>query len=536
MLEGFVPWPAEEASRYRAAGLWRGQPLLDLLTPPLEVDPTQVAVIDGDRSWSRRELWDAVAIRASGYRAAGLRAGDRQVIQLPNSADFVVTFLACLWAGLVPVLALPGHRRAELRHIARTAQARAICVSRIPGTDVDFRELAVEVAQEAPSIDTIIEDGRWIGETDLDAAGEEAGVSPAYRPAGSDIALFLLSGGTTGLPKLIARSHDDYWYNIVESSRVSGLGPHSRYLVALPAGHNFPLGCPGLLGTLAAGGVVILSPSPSVKAVFPIAESARPNITAVVPAVAISWMEAEDRSALESLRVLQVGGARMNPEVARQVSPRLGCTLQQVFGMAEGLLNYTHLDDPEDVMVHTQGRKISSFDEVLIVDEQGEPVATGEVGELLTRGPYTIRGYFAASEQNAKSFTSDGFYRTGDLVRADPQGNLTVEGRAKDHINRGGEKISAEEVENYSLAHPKIVNAAAIGVEDPTLGARICLVVEVNDEISLDEVRAHFSECGVATFKFPEFLEVVDSLPLTNVGKVDKNELRVRYSTKEGIT
>ena len=535
MLEGFVPWPAAEASRYRAAGLWRGQPLLDLLKAPLEMDPTQAAVIDGGRTWTRSELWDAVAARASGYGAAGLRAGDRLVIQLPNSADFIVTFLACLWSGLVPVLALPGHRRAELRHIARTAQARAICVSRNPGVDVDFLLLAAEVSEEVPSIEMIIADGRWIGDTDLDATDDEAEHPRAYRPAGSDIALFLLSGGTTGLPKLIARTHDDYWYNIVESSRVSGLGPHSRYLVALPAGHNFPLGCPGLLGTLASGGVVILAPSPSVRSVFPIAEATRPNITAVVPAVAISWMEADDRGALESLEVLQVGGARMNPEVARQVSPRLGCTLQQVFGMAEGLLNYTHLDDPEDVRVHTQGRKLSAFDEVLIVDEQGDAVATGEVGELLTRGPYTIRGYFDASEQNEKSFTSDGFYRTGDLVRADPQGNLTVEGRAKDHINRGGEKISAEEVENYSLAHPKIVNAAAIGIEDPALGARICLVVEANDEISLEEIRAHFSDCGVATFKFPEFLEVVDSLPLTNVGKVDKNELRVRYSTKEGI-
>lgn len=539
MLEGFVPWPAEAAARYRAAGLWRGEPLLELLRGPALVDPTAEALVDGDRTWSRGELWAAVAGRGAGMRKAGLEPGDRVVLQLPNSADFVITFLACLWSGLIPVLALPGHRRAELRHIAGIARARALCVSGRPGSDVDFTTLAAQVAQDVPSVETILVDGRWSGAVDLavsdDTAGDSASDSAPYRAQGSDIALFLLSGGTTGLPKLIARTHDDYWYNITESSKVSVLGPDTRYLVALPAGHNFPLGCPGLLGTLAAGGVVILAPSPSVKSIFPIAARWQPNITAVVPAVAISWMEAEDRTALSSLRVLQVGGARMNPEVARQVEPRLGCTLQQVFGMAEGLLNYTHLDDPDEVIVNTQGRKISEFDEVLIVDEHGERVVEGEVGELLTRGPYTIRGYFAAPQQNASSFTPDGYYRTGDLVRSDAQGNLTVEGRAKDHINRGGEKISAEEIENYALAHPHIINAAAIGIPDPVLGSRICLVVEASADLSLDQVREHFDECEVAVFKYPEVLQIVDSLPVTNVGKVDKAMLRDRYSVKEGI-
>jgi len=464
----------------------------------------------------------------------GLRPNDRIVLQLPNSAEFVITFLAALWSGVIPVLALPGHRRAELRHIAATVGARALCVSGQPGPDIDFEELATVVAADVPSIELIIVDGRRAGAVELDRLHGSQVSASANVAAGSDIALFLLSGGTTGLPKLIARTHDDYTYNIVESSKVSGLGPDSRYLVALPAGHNFPLGCPGLLGTLASGGTVIMAPSPSVKSVFPLAERFRPTISAVVPAVAISWMEADGREALSSLQVLQVGGARINPEVAKGVKPKLGCTLQQVFGMAEGLLNYTRLDDSEAVIIHTQGRKISKLDDIRIVDERDQPVEAGEVGELLTRGPYTIRGYFAAPEHNAKSFTPDGFYRTGDLVRADENGNLIVEGRAKDHINRGGEKISAEEIENYALSHPNVVNAAAIGVPDPVLGDRICLVVEATAEISLEDVRQHFTDSGVATFKFPEFLDVVDRLPLTNVGKVDKAGLREKYSHKEG--
>lgn len=531
MLEGFVPWPDEVAERYRSAGLWRGDTLLDILQAPAEVDPEADALLAESRSWTRAQLWESVARRAAGLRATGLEPGDRVVVQLPNTGDFVVTFLAMLWAGVIPVLALPGHRRAELRHIASTAGARGLCVSSRPASDIDFVELAGQVAADVSYIDTIIVDGNRSGDVDLDATLPQ----PRHEAAGSDIALFLLSGGTTGLPKLIARTHDDYVYNIEKSSEVSGLGPNTRYLVALPAGHNFPLGCPGLLGALAAGGLVIMAPSPSVKAVFPLAAQFRPTISAVVPAVAITWMEAEDRSPLESMEVLQVGGARLNPEVAKEVGPRLGCTLQQVFGMAEGLLNYTRLDDPESIIINSQGRKISDYDEILVVDEAGRPVADGDVGELLTRGPYTIRGYFAAPDHNEKSFTTDGFYRTGDLVRADEHGNLTVEGRAKDHINRGGEKISAEEIENYILGLPGIVNAAAIGVPDPVMGSRIYAIVEASTPISLEDIREHFAECGVASFKYPEFLDVVDALPLTNVGKVDKAKLRDKYSTTESM-
>lgn len=536
MLEGFVPWPPEVADRYRAVGVWRGQSLLSLLQAPALADSSATALIANDQQWTRGELWHQVARRATGFTRIGLNPGDRVVLQLPNSGDFVISFLALLWCGVIPVLALPGHRLAELRHIAATAGARALCVSSVPADDVDFIELGAAIAAEVTSLDMLIVDGTRCGEIDLDEPGGDSPVVPAHPAAGSDIALFLLSGGTTGLPKLIARTHDDYSYNIEMSSAVSGLGPETRYLVALPAGHNFPLGCPGLLGALASGGIVIMSPSPSVKSVFPIAERFKPTISAVVPAVAISWMEAEGRQALGTLQVLQVGGARLNPEVAKDVKSRLGCTLQQVFGMAEGLLNYTHLDDPDDVIINTQGRKVSELDEVLIVDESGAPVSTGQVGELLTRGPYTIRGYFAAPDHNERSFTSEGFYRTGDLVRADPQGNLTVEGRAKDHINRGGEKISAEEIENYVLAHPKIVNAAAIGVPDPVLGSRICVIAETSAPVSLDDLRSHFADCGVATFKYPEIFDVVDALPLTNVGKVDKARLRDRYSSMEGIS
>jgi 2,3-dihydroxybenzoate-AMP ligase len=197
------------------------------------------------------------------------------------------------------------------------------------------------------------------------------------------------------------------------------------------------------------------------------------TITAVVPAVAQRWLaHAADHgaSALRTLDVLQVGGARLADELARRVKPVLGATLQQVFGMAEGLLNYTRLDDPDEVICATQGRPLSPGDEVRIVDAEGNSRPDGQPGLLLTRGPYTPRGYYRAPEQNARAFTPDGWYASGDVVRRRPDGNLVVEGRDKDMINRGGEKISAEEVENLLYKMPGIAQVAAVAAADPRTG------------------------------------------------------------------
>jgi 2,3-dihydroxybenzoate-AMP ligase len=204
----------------------------------------------------------------------------------------------------------------------------------------------------------------------------------------------------------------------------------------------------------------------------------------------------------------------------------LGCQLQQVYGMAEGLLNYTRLDDPDDLVEGTQGRPLSPADEIRIVDGQDRDVAPGEVGELLTRGPYTLRGYYRAEAHNAKAFTPDGYYRSGDLVRRLPTGHLVVEGRVNDVINRGGEKVSAIEVEDYLLAHPAVRDAAVVGASDERLGERICaFVIPATTAPTLPELTAFLRERGVAAYKHPDRLRIITEWPVTSVGKVDKKKL-----------
>jgi 2,3-dihydroxybenzoate-AMP ligase len=352
----------------------------------------------------------------------------------------------------------------------------------------------------------------------------------------SDVAFFLLSGGTTGLPKLIPRTHDDYSYNLRASGEACAFDADTVYLVSLPIAHNFPLGCPGTLGTMHVGGRVVLNNDPTAAGAFPIIERERVTVTALVPALAIRWLEAPELAQhdLSSLRLLQVGGARLNAETAHRITQLLGCTPQQVFGMAEGLLNYTREGDSTDAVENSQGRPISTADELRIVDPEGDEVPEGEMGELLTRGPYTIRGYSLAPEHNANAFTEDGFYRTGDLVRRRSDGNLVVEGRLKDLVNRGGEKISGEEIENLLLGHPKVFNVAVVPMPDRVLGERTCAYVipQPGADVTLGELVAFLKEHNLAAFKLPERLEITDAFPLTAVGKVNKGLLREDVTRK----
>jgi 2,3-dihydroxybenzoate-AMP ligase len=273
-----------------------------------------------------------------------------------------------------------------------------------------------------------------------------------------------------------------------------------------------------------------MSPTSSPDDAFPLIERERVTWTTLVPSVVDLWTEARQwhRGDLSSLRLVQVGGAVFRPESARRATQGLGCGLQQVYGMAEGLLTMTALDDPDDLVLTTQGRPPCPADEVRLVDQDGVDVEAGAVGELWTRGPYTVRGYFRAPQSSDESFTPDGLYRTGDLARRLPSGHLVIQGRLKDVINRGGDKIPCEELEGHLLAHPAISAAAAVPVADPGLGERVCAFLVSEQPQSLREIRAFLQARGVASFKFPDRLEYVDRLPLTKIGKIDRKVLVAR--------
>jgi 2,3-dihydroxybenzoate---[aryl-carrier protein] ligase len=544
--------PPDRAEHYRQQGWWQQERVDELVLRHSIALAGKSAVVAGDRGLTYGELAAAVHRATGRLRQLGLGQNDNVVVQLPNDLELVVLVLALIRLGARPILTLPALRRYELDHIVSAARPVAMAIpKRLRG--FDHLDLARDLRERHSSLQLLlVVDHNGPDEVDLsrvcrpDGADVEDGANVererAHAPAGpEDVALFLLSSGTTGPPKLIPRTHADYGCVIRTSAEISGLCEKSVYLALMPATHSFVFGHPGMLGALTSGGRVVFGTHDDPARAFALIERERVTHCALVPALVTQWLAraAKKRThKLTSLQVLQVGGAKLTSAAAADVQRILGCRVQQVYGMSEGLLNFTRLDDPDEVCFETQGRPASPGDDTRIVSETGDPVAYGEVGELLTRGPYTIAGYYGDPEANARSFTSDGFYCTGDLVRLHPSGNFVVEGRTKDVINRGGEKISADELEALALQHPSISNAAAVAMPHPRYGEAVCLFVVLRggEKLELRDVRLFLESRGLARFKLPRRLVAIESLPTIGIGKVNKVALResaARLAAKE---
>lgn len=528
------PWPENKAREYERKGYWEAQSLGELFRTWARQYSSRTALVDGDARLSYAELDGRIDRLAAGLLAQGIAAGDRVLVQLPNSTGFVATCFALFRLGAVPILVMPAQRNSDVDALCQLAEPVAYVIpDRFLG--FDYRPMAQEMAGRYPFLRHIVVDGDPAGHVALGDLERPAVALDA--PGHRSVAVLLLSGGTTGTPKLIPRTHADYAYNARASAQLCGLGRDSVYLAALPVAHNFPLCCPGIIGTFSVGGTVVLARTPGFDEAFPLIAREKVTVTALVPALVQLWVQARewDGTDLSSLKLLQVGGSRLEPTLAAQVRPAFGCKLQQVFGMAEGLLCYTRLDDPDEVVINTQGRPLCADDEVRIVDADGHDVGSEESGELLVRGPYTIRGYFRADEHNARVFTTDGFYRSGDLVRRTAEGNLVVEGRIKEQINRGGEKIAAAEIEQHLREHPAVQDAAVVAVPDARLGERSCaFLIASAGPPDLAGVHDFLRQRGLPRHKLPDQLEIARSWPLTAIGKIDKRQL-VRLAEVQGL-
>lgn len=543
MLTGCVPWPEKISDSYAAKGYWNNIPLGEAFDRAAEVFTDREALVYGDERISFNQLKSGSDRIARYFLKLGLKPLDRVIVQLPNIPEFVYCYLAFLKIGVIPVMCLPPHRFTEIAHIAEKCEAKGYVIPDYYHKH-NYLKLAGEVSKAVPSVKNIFVVGRECREGQFlinqffnDKTLCANNGLEKYRPDPMEVAVFLLSGGTTGLPKIIPRTHNDYLYTARMTGLPVGLNMYSVYLAIAPLAHNMTLACPGLKGTLFNGGKVVLTATTDVENLCKLIEKEKISILPLVPALIITLLNYKERKNydLSSLKIIISGGSKLNPEVAKRIKPELDCNLIQQFGMAEGLLTMTNMNDPEEVVFNTVGRPVSPADEIKIVDDDEAEVTPGETGELLCRGPYTIRGYYQAADHNGKAFTTDGYYKTGDLVKLEPvSGCLIIEGRKKDLINRGGEKISAEEVENLILAHPKVDNAAVVAMPDPLLGERSCAYVTLknNETLTLTELNMFMLEKKIAKFKLPERLEIIDQFPLTNVGKIQKKELRLDIEKK----
>lgn len=528
MSIAFTPWPAEFASRYRERGYWTDKPLTEILDRQANNDAP--AIIDAQGSLTYRELQQRADRLAAALLRRGVKSGDTALVQLGNVAEFYIVFFALLKIGVAPVNALFSHQRSELNAYAEQIKPALLIADRQHGLYADDQFLNT-FRDAHPSLRVVALRSQPEGELALAAWLEEASDGFVAQPSAADqVAFFQLSGGSTGTPKLIPRTHNDYYYSIRRSVEICRFDAQTRYLCALPVAHNYPMSSPGVLGVFYGAGRVVFAADPDAAQCFRLIEQHQINVTALVPPAVTLWLQAIEEwggnAQLASLKLLQVGGAKLGETLAARIQNEIGCQLQQVFGMAEGLVNYTRLDDDERHILTTQGRPMSPDDEVWVADDDGNPLPAGEVGRLMTRGPYTFRGYYQSPAHNADAFDADGFYCSGDLISISEDGYITVQGRQKDQINRGGEKIAAEEIENLLLRHPDVINAALVSMPDALMGEKSCAYIIANAPLKPVVLRRHLREQGVADFKLPDRFIQVDSLPLTPVGKVDKKRLR----------
>jgi 2,3-dihydroxybenzoate-AMP ligase len=527
-LPGVVPFPPEFARRYRAKGYWQDRSLAQEFAGVFQKYAARVALIDGEREYTYADVDRISDNLALNLLELGLKPLDRVVPTLPNIVEFVLLYFALQKIGAIPIAALVTHRFAEINQFVNLSGA-STCVYPERQGEFEFEPMIERVKAENPSFKFGIPLAK------LKELIERPAKLPRSRLAEIEIdptdpCIFQLSGGTTGIPKLIPRTHNDYAYNSKTAAPVCGVTADSVLLLALPIAHNLPLACPGIQGYFFQGGKVVLSPSTRPEEMFKLIARHKVTHIKVVPALLIRLINdpAIGKYDLSSVRIIQSGGQRMQPEVrlrTHQLIPT--CFVQENFGMSEGMLFFVRLDDPQEVKLETCGRPICADDEVLLLDDDDRPVADGEVGELTCRGPYTLRGYYGVPEYNKKQFTREGFYRSGDLMRKHPSGNYIVEGRKKDLINRGGEKISAEEIENLILSHPAVQNVACVPVPDPNLGEKMCacLILKPGANLEFPELVDFLKGKEIAKFKLPERMLVVDDFPVSTFGKVSKKAL-----------
>ena len=526
----------KDYTKFENLKFWEKKTIGEHLAEWAEKYSDRTACTDIDRRITFSELFENAKKISAGLASSGISTGDRVVIQLPNSVAFVETFFGTILLGAIPIMALPAHRKGDLNGIFSLAEPTAYF---IPESYMGFEYLpmAKELKAENSSVKHIfIESDKKFGDavniSSLD--GKFTGF-PAISPY--ETALLLLSGGTTGTPKLIPRTHADYMYNANAAADKCGIDENSAYLEILPSAHNFSLSSPGMLGFFSKGAKVVMAPSSSPDEVLPLIEEEKITVTAMVPALVPLFSEVMEWGLdydLSSWKIVQIGGALLEPHIADKIINDWNCNLMQVFGTAEGLICFTDINDTEDVIRNYQGRPISPADEIKIVDENDNEVPEGEFGELLARGAYTIDGYYKLPDVNKYCITPDGYYRTGDRAAWNSKNGLKMGGRMKEQINRAGEKVMPAEIEAYLCKNESINEAAVVGVPDAELGHKSVAFIMSDKELNRQDIAAFFVETGVAAYKIPDAVYNIDVWPVTSVGKIDKKQLLKMALEMEG--
>jgi len=528
-LRGALKFDARQVTRFIDNGWWTNDTLPGWLSKRAQEMPDRVAVSSPAGDLRYAELRACAERFAEGLHALGIGRGDVVAVQLPNVAEFLVTYLAIARIGAVMSTVHMPYRAAEIGSLLSHARARAfVCLSRTKDYEPAVAALALD--PRPPALEYVIALGEPVSGarafSDVSAGGGTLPVELAPAPA--DPFLLLFTSGTSASPKAVPLTSQATLGNARMGGAEHCLTADDIVLSAAPLTHLFGLYSFHLATSVGAANLLlpVFAPSDFAKSIA----TSRPTVLFAGPAHFAAMLKTGllDSTDLSSVRLVICSGSACPPELARAVAAKLpNGKFSQLWGMTEtqaGL--YTRPGDSIDLAAVSAGRP-SPGTEVRITDPDGSPLPAGEEGELQVRGSLMFPGYYDNDKANAQAFAEDGWFRSGDLALLDPEGNVRITGRIKDVINRGGVKYNPRDIEDLLDAHPQVLQAAIVPVPDPVLGERACCVIVVRGDSAptLDALCAWLLERGIARTKLPERLEVVAEMPLTPTRKIIKGRL-----------
>ncbi len=529
-LKATMTFDPERARHYIDMGYWRGDTMSQWLARHLRERPDAPAIIDDDQTLSWAAVGERVQDVAGGLRALGIGEADVVAVQLPNVAAYIIAFLAIAELRAVMTTVYMPYREKEFLTLLGHSHARAlICLSEAG----DFRpaETALSLKAGLPELEQVISveqpvEGCVFFDDLAAPAGRQADLEP---PVATDPLLLLYTSGTTASPKGVPLNQHVLLSNVTASVSENGFGPEDRFLSAAPFGHLFALYA--IHFSLATGAANVLLPAFSPPALSAAMASHKPTVLLAAPAhiAACLGLGLFDKGEAASLKLTIMSGAQIPPQLVHAFAQKLdGGTISQLWGMSEIQAGaYTRPGTPLDKVAASAG-PAGPGSEIRVVDETGAVLASGEEGELQTRGINVFASYYDNDEANAQAFTEDGWFRTGDLATIDADGCVSLTGRSKDIINRGGVKYNPLDIERLLDRHEDIAVSAIAPVPDAVLGERACayVVLAGDQPVSLEQICGYLSDHGIAKTKLPERLEIIDEMPLTATRKIIKGRLK----------
>ena len=523
----------QRRAAYRQQGLWGDASLADYWQQTARAMPDKIAVVDNHgASYTYSALDHAASCLANWMLAKGIESGDRIAFQLPGWCEFTVIYLACLKIGAVSVPLLPSWREAELVWVLNKCQAKMFFA---PTLFKQTRpvDLILPLQNQLPQLQQIVGVDKLAPATSSlslsQIIADNTPLTTAITVHGDELAAVLFTSGTEGLPKGVMLTHN----NILASERAYcarlNLTWQDVFMMPAPLGHATGF-LHGVTAPFLIGARSVLLDIFTPDACLALLEQQRCTcMLGATPFVydLLNLLEKQPAD-LSALRFFLCGGTTIPKKVARECQQR-GIKLLSVYGSTESSPHaVVNLDDPLSRFMHTDGYAAAGV-EIKVVDDARKTLPPGCEGEEASRGPNVFMGYFDEPELTARALDEEGWYYSGDLCRMDEDGYIKITGRKKDIIVRGGENISSREVEDILLQHPKIHDACVVAMPDERLGERSCAYVVLkapHHSLSLEEVVAFFSRKRVAKYKYPEHIVVIEKLPRTASGKIQKFLLR----------